>query len=402
MAQSKNKDQKKMLNFGLIVMTLTHILTHVFGTLYTASYPRIREEFNLSIQQLGFIAAIPPLCQALLSIPAGALADKIGSKKTLILSLVVAVVGSILAAYANNPIILIIAISLVYLNTTIYHPSSYSFITRFFSRTDRPKALGIHGAGGTFGMSLGSLSLGIFLVTLGLGWRQVFLFWAFPIIIGLLMSLRLPPDEDIEDSITSSTDSAQKVDVGPSKLLTKEMLTFLVYSGISMIGMTLIGSFMTLYIVDVKGFTEVQMNFLYGFSRLTGLVSAPLGGLIASRVGSKTWLQITRVLVILLLSLVSIAPGGIIFAIIYLIYSFSGTLGMAARSSLVASLTPRNQRGMGYALLFLPGSIMGAVAPVIAAYIISSFGHSALFPVAIGIYIVALGILYFFIKDPEK
>ena len=401
LTEDNAKNQRKMLTYGLFIMTLTHVLTHVFGTLYSASFPRVREEFNLSIEQLGIIAAIPPLCQAILAIPAGALADRVGSKKTLLLSLVISIVGSILAAYSKGPTMLIIAVSLVYLNTTIYHPSSYSFLTRFFSKEERPKALGVHGAGGTFGMSLGSLSLSAFLVLFGLGWRQVYLFWTVPLLIGFLLTLRLPRDEDMEESVTQSPASAQMIDKGPSKLLTSGMLSFLAYSAIGTIGMTLIGSFMTLYMVDVKGFTVVQMGFLYGISRSTGLIAAPVGGVIASRFGAKKWLQVTRVLVIIMLGLVSISPGGIVFGIIYIVYSFSGTLGMAARSSLVASLTPRNQRGMGYALLFLPGSIMGAISPVLAANIISNYGHSALFPVSIVLYMIALGVLVFFIKDPD-
>ena len=82
------------LIFGLFVMTLTHVLTHVFGRLYTALFPIIRDEFQFTIQQLGIIAAIPPLTQALLSIPCGILTDRLGSKRMLIASLVLAVLGS--------------------------------------------------------------------------------------------------------------------------------------------------------------------------------------------------------------------------------------------------------------------------------------------------------------------
>lgn len=65
------KPEKKptsILNYGLLVMTATHTLTHAFQQIHTALFPILKspEEFNLSYQQIGLIAAIPPLCQALL------------------------------------------------------------------------------------------------------------------------------------------------------------------------------------------------------------------------------------------------------------------------------------------------------------------------------------------------
>ncbi|UCH02400.1 MAG: MFS transporter [Candidatus Bathyarchaeota archaeon] len=121
-------------------MTATHTLTHVFQRIHLALFPLIRIEFNLSIQQLGIIAAIPPLCQAILYIPAGLLSDRIGSKLMILLSLSIATLGTFLASLAINPSMLILAVSLVYVNITIYHPASYSITTRLFTSQIRPKA----------------------------------------------------------------------------------------------------------------------------------------------------------------------------------------------------------------------------------------------------------------------
>ncbi|UCD45344.1 MAG: MFS transporter [Candidatus Bathyarchaeota archaeon] len=398
MVDGRRSDVGRLMGFGLIVMTLTHTLTHVFAPLFKASFPIIREEFGLSIQQLGVIAAIPPLFQAILSIPAGMLTDRFGSKRMLIASLVVAIAGSLLAVFTTNPLMLIVAVSLVQLNTTIYHPASYSYVTRTFTRGDRPKALGVHGAGGTFGMSLGPLTLGLFMGSFGLSWRAVYLFWAFPVLLGTALSLKLVGDEPMNAEYEVET--PQPVEEGePMSLLTKALVIFLIYTAIRTVGMQMIGTFMPLYIVDEKGFSTVQMNFIYGVASLTGLFSAPLGGVIASRLGSKRWLISSISISLVLLALVSVMPGGILFVVVYIVYRFTGTLGMAARSNLVAKLTPSSQRGVGYALMFLPGSIMGAITPILAAYLIGFYGIGSLFPVAMGMYVVSLAILVFLIKE---
>ena len=385
------------LGFGLFVMTLTHVLTHVFGRLYTASFPIIRDEFNFSIQQLGIIAAIPPLTQAVLSIPCGLLTDRIGSKRMLLASLGLAVAGSLLAAASRDPVMLIVAVCMVYLNTTIYHPASYSFTTRLFNRQDRPKALGIHGAGGTFGVALGPLTLSLFLGVLGLTWRQVYLFWAVPIALSALFVLRvkdIAEDYDPEEGL-----EARDAPGDPTSLFTRGLLMFLIYTSLRSVAMQTIGTFMPIFIVDEKGFSIEQMGLIYGSTSLMGLVSAPTGGLIASRVGAKRWLATSIVLGMVFLSILPAAPGGLLFAALYMAYGFSGTLGMAARSTLVANLTPRSQRGMGYALLFLPGSIMGAISPVMAAWLIESFGIGQLFPISVAIYMLSVVVLVFGIKE---
>jgi len=397
LGEGEKRSAATSLGYGLFVMTLTHVLTHVFGRLYTASFPIIRDEFSFTIQQLGIIAAIPPLIQAVLSIPCGLLTDKIGSKRMLLASLGLAVAGSLLAAYSRDPVMLIVAVCMVYLNTTIYHPASYSFTTRLFSRQDRPKALGIHGAGGTFGVALGPLTLSLFLGVLGLTWRQVYLFWAVPIALSALFVLRVKDIAEDYDPEEGGGDTDASGDA--TSLFTRGLLMFLIYTSLRSVAMRIIGTFMPIFIVDEKGFSIEQMGLIYGSTSLMGLVAAPTGGLIASRVGAKRWLATSIVLGMVFLSLLPAAPGGLLFAALYMGYGFSGTLGMAARSTLVANLTPRRQRGMGYALLFLPGSIMGAITPVVAAWLIESFGIGRLFPISVAIYLLSVVVLVFGIKE---
>ena len=397
MAGTAGTKKTSILTYGLFVMTFAHTLTHVFGRLYTATFPLIREEFLLTSWQLGMIAAFPPLCQAVLSIPVGLLCDRIGSKRMLLISMLFAAAGSLLAATAANPIMLVVAISLVYLNTTFYHPAAYSFVTRLFSGENRPRALGIHGAGGTFGMALGPLTLSIFLGYLGLTWRNVYFFWAIPIILGTFLVMRVDYGavEEVEVTRTEERGSSG----GATSLITPALLTFLVYTATRSMAMQMISPFMPIFMVDEKGFTVGQMGLIYSSLSISGLISAPLGGVFASRFGSKKWLASTITLSTVLLGLVAVAPGGWPFVVVYMVYGFTGTLGMAARSDIIARLTPRNQRGMGYSLIFLPGSIMGAISPLISAKLIEVLGFSQLFPIAIGISIVSILILVFAIKE---
>jgi FSR family fosmidomycin resistance protein-like MFS transporter len=384
-----------ILSYGLLVMTVTHTLTHAFGQMHTTLFPVLREEFSLSFQQLGLIAAIPPLCQSLLAIPTGLLSDRFGSKKMIIVSMIVACAGSLLASATRSPLMFIVAVSLLYINTTIYHPASYSFTTRLFQLRDRSKALGIHGAGGTFGMSIGPLSLAILMGFFAFGWRQVYLFWFVPLLIGILavFLIRSEPRDDVEVRPDPNTPQVQA-----TKLLTTSLALFLVFGGIRMVAGGMTNSFLSVYLVGSRGWDQTFTFTIIGSSSLMGIVAAPIGGFLADRFGEKRWILMVLAVSYMCFGLAFAVPGTLPFVFMYLSHGFFNFLAMAANSALVAKLSPGRQRGLGYALFFLPGSIMGAVAPMIAAYIAEAFSLYSVFITSLAAYVVGLLVLHFGVK----
>ena len=388
------ENQARILSFGLIVMTLTHTMTHSFQNIHTALFPVLREEFMLTNQQIGVIASIPSLCQALLTIPAGLLSDKGGSKKMLLIAMGVACVGALTASATNSPTMLIVAVSLLYINTTVYHPASYSFVSRSFKPRERSKALGIQGAGGTLGMSIGPISLAV-LIYLGFQWRQVYLFWFFPLLLGIAMILRIR-EEPTEDVVLSDV---EKTDQEPaSSLLTASLVFFMLFSGARMIASGMTNSFLNVYLVETQGWDFGYASLILGGSFIMGIVAAPIGGFLAARYGDKRW-TLTVLVVSYACYILAFLVGGVLpFTILYLGHGFFNFLGMASNSSIMAKLSPGRQRGLGFALYFLPGSVMGAVAPMMAAFIADTLGMYTIFMVSFAAYLVAVMVLMFGVK----
>jgi MFS family permease len=396
MVEKGRKKSVNIFSYGLLVMTLTHILTHSFGRMHTVLFPILQEEFSLNNQQLGIIAAIPPLCQVLLAIPTGALSDRFGSKKLIILSMVVAASGAVLASATGNVMMLIIAVSLLYINTTIYHPAAYSYTTRLFEPQDRSKALGLHGAGGTLGMSVGPISLGILMGVFAFSWRQVYLFWAIPLVGGIItvLLIKSEPSEDVE--IAQKSDGGREFQA--KKLLTASLAFFLIFNGIRMVGFGMSDTFLNVYLVNERGWNPNFASIMVGSSTLMGIIAAPIGGFLASRYGEKRWSVSTSTLSYVFYGLSFLMPNTLLFVLSYLGYGFLNFLAMAANSAIMARLSPGKQRGMGFALYFLPGSIMGAVGPIIAALIADNYGIFYIFPTTTLIFFIGVGILFFGVK----
>jgi len=390
--KSSFTEARSLLNYGLIVMTVTHVLTHVFGGIHTAIFSILRDEFNLTLQQLGLIAAIPPLVQALFAIPTGLLSDRFGSKRMVLVSFFIAILGALLASQAFNPLVLVVAVSLVYLNTTIYHPASYSFTTKLFRARNRPKAMGLHGAGGTLGHAAGPLMVSVFIGLLAWQWRQVYLFLAFPMVLGIIMVLFLR-NETMKEVKVNSAKFEENGD--SSRLFTASLVMFLAFSSLRMMGSSMIGSFLVLYLQDIRGLTITYASLVASTTTLTGIIAAPIGGYMAARLGEKKWILMSFGAGWIFLALSMLLPNIIWFTGLYVAYGFCNTMSMAARSSIMARLTPSRQRGLGYALFFLPGSVMGAIAPIIAGLLAQSYGFNAIFYSALVLYVVSLAVLEF-------
>ena len=382
------------LSYGLIVMAFTHTLTHVFAGIAPTLYPEFIIEFGLTNQDLGLIASIPSLCSALLSIPIGLLADRIGAKKMILISIAVAITGAVLAFSATSPFTLILGLSLLIVNTTIYHPASYSFTTFLFKPEDRPKALGIHGAGGTLGMTLGPVSLTLLIGSLAFNWRQVYLFWVAPLILGAVavQFIKYIPSEDV------CTESSEENERHTTKLLTKGMLMFLAFVAVRSMGMSMNSAFMNVWLADSKGWDLAFRGIITASNTLMGLVAAPVGGILAARYGEKKWTVWTLIAAYICYALAYLLPWNATFIVFYIGYGLFFFMGMASNSAIMAKLSPSGQRGLGFALYFLPGSVMGAIAPMIAAFIADTFGVYNVFMACIGVYFLAVVVLQFGVK----
>jgi MFS family permease len=313
----------------------------------------------------------------------------------IVVALAVATGGALLASQALTPVMLIVAVSLVYVNTTVYHPAAYSFVTRLFEPRTRLKALGVHGAGGTLGVALGPLSITILMGVFAFGWRQVYLFWSLPLLIGIVtvLSLRSAPKDDVGVVVPDGERGA-----GISALLTSSMIMFLVYIAVRSMANSMSQSFMALYLVDDRGFSGPATSTLIGLNTLVGIAGAAMGGFFAVRYGEKRWLLIILSLSYVCYALAILIPNNAAFVVLYLSYGFLTFLGMAATAAIMAMLSPGKQRGLAFALFFLPGSLVGAVAPVAAASLGDALGLVAIFYAAIFLFFLSLAILKFGVR----
>jgi MFS family permease len=185
-------------------------------------------------------------------------------------------------------------------------------------------------------------------------------------------------------------------------MFSASLIFFLIYRAVRFVAYSMSQSFMALYLVEERGLSGSLASLYIGSNTLMGLVAAPIGGFLAVRYGEKRWLLTVLVFAYTCFGLaISIPANGGFFAF-YLAYGFLNYLGMASSAAIMAKLSPGKQRGLAYALFFLPSSLIGAVAPLLAASVAEAFGLTSIFYAAILTFFASLAVLAFGVRVPSS
>ncbi|MEV4612529.1 MFS transporter [Kitasatospora sp. NPDC049258] len=164
--------QRRWAGLGVLVLAVT--LVAVDATVLSLAIPSISETLDPTGTQLLWIGDIYSFVLAGLLVSMGALSDRIGRKKLLLIGSTAFGAASLLAAYAPTPGWLILARALLGVAGATIMPSTLSLIrTLFPDARERATAIGIWGAGATAGAALGPLVGGVLLEHFW--WGSVFL-----------------------------------------------------------------------------------------------------------------------------------------------------------------------------------------------------------------------------------
>ena len=142
----------------LIAVMLAFLPVIIDMTVLHVAVPSLTQSLGASSTQVLWIIDIYPLLMAGLLVPMGTLADRIGNRKLLLTGLVIFGIASVLAAFSQNPPMLIAARVLLALGGSMIVPCVLGIIRRTFEDDDeRAMALGLWGTVGSAGAAVGPL-----------------------------------------------------------------------------------------------------------------------------------------------------------------------------------------------------------------------------------------------------
>ena len=157
----------------LLVLCLSLLIVVVDNTILNTALPTLARVLHAGTSSLQWITDAYTLCFAALLIPAGALGDRFGRRRSLIAGLMVFALGSTVAAFASGTGLLIGARVVMGLGATFVMPATLSILNAVFPPKERAQAIAawsaVAGAAVVIGPTLGGLLLDHF------WWGSVFL-----------------------------------------------------------------------------------------------------------------------------------------------------------------------------------------------------------------------------------
>ena len=175
----------------LLVLAFSQMLVQLDATIINTALPAIKRAFELSESQSLWVADAYMVIFGGLLLLAGALGDRFGRRRILIVGMAVFSIASIGAAFSPDANFLIVGRGLQGLGGALVIPQTLSILTAVFPREERSRAIGIWSGAMGFGMAFGPLVGGILVDSIG--WAGVF--WVpAPIAVICLIGMAVVPE----------------------------------------------------------------------------------------------------------------------------------------------------------------------------------------------------------------
>jgi len=370
----------------LLFLCGSHTLLHVYTNLPLALLPILISEYRLSIVIASIIVSLPRAFSLIFSVPSGLLADRLSHTKLISFSLFLEVLAASLIMLFPTVEIIVLCFSLTALASTFYHPPALSATSSISSSDFLSRGLGFHGASGTFGISLGPITLGLILSWFD--WRYVYLIWVVPISVFAVTAFFVNVNKP---SLVEHDERKGKGLTTPLKdVLSVTFLSFLLLMLFRSAADGTISTYLTTYLTGSKGLDASLASIIFGLSPLIGLTSVIIGGYAGDKLGWRRSLTLIVSTVTIALFCMFVSTSTIQTVVFYLAYGFFNIMTMPITTSLVAKIIPPKSRGTAYSLQFIPMSIIGIVMPIILGVLINFLEIWIIFPMAIVFYIIAL------------
>lgn len=152
----------------LIAISFAHLLNDMMQSVIPSIYPIIKEQYGLSFIQIGIITFVFQMTSSILQPLVGMYSDRHPHPYSLSVGMLFTFAGIILLSIANNFSLIIFAVSVVGLGSSIFHPES-SRIAQMAGGSNKGLAQSIFQVGGNGGSAIGPLLAALIIIPFGQG-----------------------------------------------------------------------------------------------------------------------------------------------------------------------------------------------------------------------------------------
>ncbi len=386
-----DRNDKSLTGFTMIA----HAAFHAYELAIPVFLVVWLSEFSTTAAILGFVVGIGYALVGFGAVPSGILADKYGSKRLVLSSILIMGGGFGLLGLSPNLWILTVALIVWGIGASIYHPAGLSLLSR--GAEQRGTAFAYHGAAGNVGTVIGPLFAAVGLVFFH--WRIVAFLFVIPAIFAAILAVRLEFDET--SAVDTDTEDASNGITSISELITDTRLLFtggfvIVFVIVMVYGMYFRGilTFLPEILSDIDYFARQQVfgyevepsQYVFAGLLLVGIFGQYAGG----RLSDMFSVELTLVgsfLILIAASLLFVPAAGfgvISLLLICFLIGFFLYLIAPVYQAAIANYVSADTHGLSYGYTYLGTFGIGALGAPIAGSALAFTSVSILFVILAG------------------
>ncbi|MFD4818722.1 MFS transporter [Peribacillus butanolivorans] len=370
-AYATNKKRKTIIIILLFIgMTLSYIDK---ASINVAIIP-IQKELKLNSLESGFVLSIFFFSYAFMHLLGGWLTDKYGSRKVLVLSILAFSLFTTFTSFAWSFASLLLFRFLFGIGEGSVFPASIRSISDNFPENERGRASSFFLSAQTFGGAIGSVTIGVLVVSLG--WRSMFVSIG---IIGVLVAwafwvyLKSPADAQINNEKQNQKKVSYKKVFKTNNFWKLFFTKF--FSNIVNWGMI---SWMPSYLVN-KGLDLLSVSALMSIPYLASFLMFNVNGWILDKYmsGREKYLAVagsisSGVFLYMMFNATSVTLGIVYMTFNAISIAFIGT----SLYTMVIKYSPQELTGSVTGLVSFGGQIAGGISPVVIGFVLTLFKGS--------------------------
>ena len=269
----------------LIICGISHFLNDMIQSIIPSIYPILKDKFDFSFAQIGIITLIFQMTSSILQPFTGLYADKHPRPYALSVGMCFTLVGLLVLAFAENYLLILLAVSVIGLGSSVFHPTA-SRVAQLASGGKKSLAQSIFQVGGNGGSALGPLLAAAIILPFG---QHSISFFALAALLAAIIMVRLGSwykarmayaTKHPQKTVGINTNISKRAKYGALAILI--MLVFSKYFYTSCIT-----SYFTFFLIDKFGISVGASQLCLFVFLAAFAIGTVAGGLLGDKFGRK-------------------------------------------------------------------------------------------------------------------
>jgi MFS family permease len=345
-----------------------HFFSHFYLLVLPPLFVFLVPAFDLTYTEAAALISVMAFTSAAIQAPVGALVDRIGAYRPLVIGVLVQSAAMLAMGFAGSYIMLMLLAAIAGLGNSVYHPADYAIMSARLNPERMGRAFSIHTFSGHVGWAVAPSAIAL-LAASG-GWRMALMIsGACGLAVGFAMLL----NRGLLDYGTGGDEGRNNAD-GPSALsliLSRPILfCFLFFVVIAMAGV----GFLSFFIAAAE--QHLGLTVETASVALTAYFTASAAGILAGgQIADRTTKHSVVAFIgfattaALLITIAQFRPDGVLLFVMMIAAGFANGIVPPSRDMIVRAATPAGSTGKVFGFVSVGLDVGSVLTPILFGWI---------------------------------